>query len=96
MLAPGAPDESVQFVDVDDLAEWLLLAGTTGLAGAYDGMGLPMPRARFLAGMRDAVAPPGTTLTWVDQEFLVEHECGRGRGSGRCRSGCRSPSTAGS
>jgi nucleoside-diphosphate-sugar epimerase len=74
VLAPGSPDESVQFVDVDDLAAWLLLAGATGLAGAYDGMGLPMPRSRFLTELRDAVAPPGTTLAWVDQEFLVEHD----------------------
>jgi 2'-hydroxyisoflavone reductase len=74
VLAPGAPDESVQFVDVDDLADWLLLAGTTGLAGAYDGMGLPMPRARFLEEMRAALAPEGTTLTWVDQEFLVAND----------------------
>ena len=33
-----------------------------------------MPRERFLTEMADAIAPAGTTLTWVDQEFLVEHD----------------------
>ena len=74
VLAPGAPDESVQFVDVDDLAAWLLLAGQTGLAGAFDGKGLPMSRERFLKEMAAALAPEGTTLTWVDQDFLVARD----------------------
>ncbi|GIF70857.1 NAD-dependent epimerase/dehydratase family protein [Asanoa siamensis] len=74
VLAPGDPDDLVQFSDVDDLAAWLLLAGTTGLAGAYDGACVPMPRSRFLEEMRAALAPEDTTLTWVAQEFLVEHD----------------------
>jgi len=74
VLAPGGPDEPVQFVDVDDLAEWLLLAGETGLAGAYDGTGVPMPRSRFLADLVAALAPDGTMLTWVDQDFLLAHD----------------------
>lgn len=74
VLAPGSPDDLVSFVDVDDLAAWLLMAGGTGLAGAYDATGLPMSRSRFLGGLVDALAPPGTTLTWVDQEFLVGHD----------------------
>jgi 2'-hydroxyisoflavone reductase len=74
VLAPGAPTEAVQFVDVDDLADWLIRAGAEGISGTYDGMGAPMPRERFLTGMADAIAPAGTTLTWIDQEFLAEHD----------------------
>jgi hypothetical protein len=33
-----------------------------------------MPRSRFLTEMADALAPAGTTLTWVDQEFLEAHD----------------------
>ena len=74
VLAPGSPDDDVQMVDVDDLAQWLVGASSAGLAGAYDGMGAPMPRAEFLSALVDAIAPAGTTLTWVDQDFLVEHD----------------------
>jgi nucleoside-diphosphate-sugar epimerase len=74
VLAPGAPDEAVQFVDVADLSDWILAAAASGLEGTFDGKGAPMPRSRFLAEMADALAPAGTTLTWVDQDFLTEHD----------------------
>ncbi|MEV0395995.1 NAD-dependent epimerase/dehydratase family protein [Polymorphospora rubra] len=74
VLAPGAPDEPVQFVDVADLAAWLVRAGESGLAGTFDGMGPAMPRARFLAEVAAGVGRPDPELTWVDQEFLVEHD----------------------
>ncbi|HEY3011056.1 MAG TPA: NAD-dependent epimerase/dehydratase family protein [Micromonosporaceae bacterium] len=73
VLAPGAPTDAVQFVDVRDLAAWLVYAGETGLAGTYDGIGAPMGRAEFLSGVAAGVAPEGTRFTWVDQEFLLEH-----------------------
>jgi 2'-hydroxyisoflavone reductase len=74
VLAPGSPDDPVQFVDVADLADWILRAGSSGLAGTFDGKSAPMPRSRFLDAMVAALAPDGTTLTWVDQEFLQEHD----------------------
>jgi len=70
VLAPGDPGRPVQVVDVRDLADWIVRAGRTGLAGAYDGSCAPVPMAHLLdrvaAGVR--VEPE---LTWVDQEFLV-------------------------
>lgn len=74
VLAPGSPEDGVQFVDVADLAEWIINAGATGLEGTFDGMGAPMPRSRFLAELVAALAPDGTTLTWVDQAFLEAHD----------------------
>ncbi|MEV1289938.1 NAD-dependent epimerase/dehydratase family protein [Micromonospora sp. NPDC049679] len=74
VLAPGAPDEAVQFVDVGDLAAWLVRAGETGLSGTYDGIGAPMPRARFLAEVAAGVGRPDPTLTWVEQEFLLQRD----------------------
>ena len=72
VLAPGQPDDRVQWVDVRDLAAWLVFAAETGLTGTYDGIGAPMPRGQFLAGVAQGV---GVTprLTWVDQGFLIEH-----------------------
>jgi hypothetical protein len=69
VLAPGRPSDAVQLVDVRDLAGWLVEAAATGLAGTYDGMGPPMTRADFLAGVAAGTgAQPA--FTWVDQEFL--------------------------
>jgi 2'-hydroxyisoflavone reductase len=73
VLAPGAPAEAVQWVDVRDLAAWLVEAAQQRLSGAYDGIGAPITRAEFLAGI---AAGLGVTpqLTWVPQDFLIERQ----------------------
>jgi 2'-hydroxyisoflavone reductase len=71
VLVPGQPDDQVQWIDVRDLAAWLVLAAETGLTGTFDGIGAPVPRSKFVAEVADGV---GVTprLTWVDQDFLTE------------------------
>lgn len=71
ILAPGQPTEKVQYVDVSDLATWIVDAAETDLTGTYDGISLPMTRERFLAEIAEGVAAT-PNLTWVPQEFLVE------------------------
>jgi 2'-hydroxyisoflavone reductase len=66
ILAPGNPDDLVQWIDVRDLAAWIVHAAETGLTGAYDGIGQPVSRADFLDGFGAAPA-----LTWVNQDFLA-------------------------
>jgi nucleoside-diphosphate-sugar epimerase len=72
VLAPGRPDDLVQWIDVRDLAAWLVLAAETSLTGTYDGNGAPVSRRRFLAGVAEGVGLV-PELTWVDQDFLAEH-----------------------
>ncbi|MFI6824278.1 NAD-dependent epimerase/dehydratase family protein [Micromonospora sp. NPDC050187] len=74
VLAPGAPDDPVQYVDVDDLAAWLLHAAVTGLTGTYDGIGAAVPRAEALRGIAAGVGSPEPRLTWVDTDFLQARE----------------------
>ena len=38
VLAPGSPGDPVQWVDVRDLAEWLVSAARTRLSGVFDGI----------------------------------------------------------
>jgi nucleoside-diphosphate-sugar epimerase len=71
VLAPGAPDDLVQYVDVRDLADWLVRAAETRLAGVYDGIGAPVSREHFLTHVAVGVVT-AVRLTWVDQEFLLE------------------------
>ncbi|MFG2048003.1 NAD-dependent epimerase/dehydratase family protein [Micromonospora sp. NPDC048935] len=74
VLAPGRPTDRVQFVDVADLAGWLLHAAGTGLAGTYDGTGPAMSRADLLHGVAAGLGVADPTLTWVDQDFLLTHD----------------------
>jgi 2'-hydroxyisoflavone reductase len=71
VLAPGAPEDLVQYVDVRDLADWLILAAETRLAGVYDGIGAPVSREHFLTHVAVGVGAR-VGLIWVDQEFLIE------------------------
>ncbi|WCN80467.1 NAD-dependent epimerase/dehydratase family protein [Micromonospora sp. LH3U1] len=74
VLAPGRPTDRVQFVDVADLAAWLLRAAGTRLSGTYDGTGPAMSRADLLAGVAAGLGVADPDLTWVDQEFLLSQD----------------------
>jgi nucleoside-diphosphate-sugar epimerase len=67
ILAPGNPDDSVQWVDVRDLAAWIVQAAETRLGGVYDGICAPVTRLEMLTSM--GYDPQ---LTWVPQDFLAE------------------------
>lgn len=72
VLAPGDPGDLVQLVDVRDLADWIVSAAGRGLAGAFDGIGAPVTRQEFHAALAEGAGVP-QTVTWVSQEFLLEH-----------------------
>jgi nucleoside-diphosphate-sugar epimerase len=71
VLAPGAPGDLVQYIDVRDLADWLVRAAQERLAGVYDGIGAPVSREHFLTHLAVGVRTPAQ-FTWVDQAFLME------------------------
>ena len=66
-LAPGPPERRVQFVDVRDLAEWMVAAVEQGLAGTYNATNEGVPWGELLAG---------ADVAWVPDGFLQEHEVG--------------------
>src|SRR5882757_7009940 len=49
VLVPGTPDDTVQFIDVRDLARWIVHAAQTRLTGNFDGIGPSFTRGEFLA-----------------------------------------------
>ena len=55
LLVPGAPDDPVQFIDVGDLAAWVVAAVETRLEGTFDAIGPSMTRAEFMAGLSEGV-----------------------------------------
>ena len=71
VLAPGAPDDTVQVIDVRDLASWIVDSAEARRTGVVDGIG---PVHRFADFLDDIAAGVGATArwTWVDQGFLTE------------------------
>jgi 2'-hydroxyisoflavone reductase len=67
ILAPGPPERLAQFVDVRDLAEWILSAVEQGVSGTFNATNEGVAWGELLA---DA------DVTWVSDEFLQEHEVG--------------------
>jgi 2'-hydroxyisoflavone reductase len=74
-MAPGNPSDPVQFIDCRDLGEWYVRLVENGAAGVYNGTGpaSPMSIAEMLYGIR-ATTPAEVSFTWVDAEFLKQHE----------------------
>jgi len=79
VLAPGTPDDAVQFIDVRDLAQWIVRAAGAGLTGIYDGIGPTHTRGALLSECAAALGS-SCTFTWVDRAFLEQHDVRRWAG----------------
>jgi 2'-hydroxyisoflavone reductase len=77
VLAPGEPDQPVQFIDVRDLGEWVVHCAEEGHTGVYNATGFDgvVTMAQVLYGCRCATARP-VTITWADEDFLGEQKVG--------------------
>jgi 2'-hydroxyisoflavone reductase len=73
VLAPGTPEDTVQFIDVRDLAQWIVLAAQVQLTGIYDGIGPTRTRGELLSECAAALDSP-CAFTWVDRAFLEAHD----------------------
>ena len=84
ILAPGNRDDAVQWIDVRDLADWLIDVAHRKVAGIFDGLCEPIGRADFLDGVARGVRALGVRalgvgnetpeFTWVTPDFLVEQQ----------------------
>jgi 2'-hydroxyisoflavone reductase len=72
VLVPGRKTDRVQYLDVRDLAEWMVRLMEQGASGTFNAVGPAAPQtlAGFIAGL-GPIAAPGTTVTWIeDYAFL--------------------------
>ncbi len=67
VLAPGPPERQVQFIDVRDLAEWLVDCLERRVPGVFNATNEGVPSAELLAG---------ADVTWVSDEFLTARGVG--------------------
>src|SRR5207253_69233 len=75
VLAPGSPDDPVQFIDARDLAEWTIRMVENRETGVYNATGPAKPLG--IGGMLDgikAALKPDAKFTWVSEEFLTEEK----------------------
>ena len=67
ILAPGPPERLVQFIDVRDLAEWILDGVEQGLSGTFNATNEGVAWSELL---------DNGDVTWVSDKFLQRHEVG--------------------
>jgi len=79
MIAPGTPDDPVQFIDVRDLGAWLIHIVETGATGVFNACG-PKTPARW-GDVLDACAAVSSNkpeFVWIPQSFLTEQNLSPG------------------
>ncbi|MGI8919157.1 MAG: NAD-dependent epimerase/dehydratase family protein [Pyrinomonadaceae bacterium] len=75
VLAPGRPDRSVQFLDVRDLAEWIVRMIEQKETGVYNANGLPGSEAMAsLLAECKTVSGSNAAFTWVSEDFLLHEQ----------------------
>jgi len=67
VLVPGRRSDRVQYIDVRDLAEWMVRQMDAGATGTFNVVGPSSPQtlAEFIDGL-GPLAPRGTTETWIE------------------------------
>lgn len=71
LLAPGNPADPVQFIDVRDLASFVVGAVEAGRAGVFNVTGEALPMSAFLAACLAAVPAARASLVWVPTDRLL-------------------------
>jgi len=77
VLAPGAPDDPLQWIDVRDLADWLVTLAEHGTAGRFNAVA-PAHPGRWGEVLETCVAAAGSDakLVWVPATWLEQNGMG--------------------
>lgn len=76
VLLPGKTNDYVQYIDVRDLAEWMIKLLENKTAGTFNatGPGTPMTMPQFIYGGHAAYNSPISYVHIDDYDFLREHQ----------------------
>jgi 2'-hydroxyisoflavone reductase len=75
VLAPGNPNDPIQFIDARDLAEWTIRMAENRETGIYNATGPAKPLG--VGGMVDGIKEAeksNATFAWVNEEFLTQQK----------------------
>jgi 2'-hydroxyisoflavone reductase len=77
VLAPGGPDDPIEWIDARDLAEWLVHLAEQGTVGTFNAIGPPSP-AKWgeVLGACVAGTKSSAKLVWVPTAWLRENGLG--------------------
>lgn len=70
VVVPDSLEQPTQYVDVRDMAAWIVDAGERGIGGTYNGVRRSRPLGQVLAGVVEAVGTPDTELVPVPEGQL--------------------------
>ena len=75
VLAPGRPDQPVQFIDARDLAEWIVRVIERCATGVYNANGVPneLTMGRLLQECK-MTTESDASFTWVSEDFLLQEK----------------------
>ena len=75
VLAPGKPNDPVQFIDARDLAEWTIRMAGNRETGIYNATGSakPLEIGQMLNEIKDALHS-SATFTWLPADFLQQQK----------------------
>jgi 2'-hydroxyisoflavone reductase len=76
VLAPAPAERPVQFVDVRDLGDWLVVLAENRTSGVFNAARPASPFGDLLEACRE-VSSNDARFVWVDEAFLLEHEVGQ-------------------
>lgn len=80
ILAPGDPLQPVQFIDVRDVAQWIVGMAERNATGVYNALGPAgsMSMAEMLGGMRSLFGVPmnlhWVSLPWIGRQSIIDQE----------------------
>lgn len=75
ILAPGDPNDPVQYIDAQDLSQWIVRLAESHTLGTFNATGPKTPTtiAEMLYGIK-AVTTSDAKFTWVPADFLREKQ----------------------
>jgi 2'-hydroxyisoflavone reductase len=76
VLVPGNKSDAIMYIDVRDLAEWMIDLVERQVGGVFNAAGpaSALTMEQFVYGVRGATSSP-VSFTWIeDYDFLKEHE----------------------
>lgn len=71
----SCPNQPLQFIDVRDLSQWIVAMVEQQALGIYNVIGpvIPINLEKLLEECQN-FSDSDCTLTWVDEDFLLEHQ----------------------